>query len=268
MKLSKPSSEFDGTAYQLYGAGEPIVLIHGVGMDQRAWQPQIQALASKHLVVTYDMLGHGASSLPPEDVQLAGFAEQLLQLLDHLQIAKANIVGHSMGALVAMEFALTYPERTQRLLALNAVFQRSQEQRAAVLERAKTLKLQGVGATVEATLARWFGEPVPEHLRSIAALASDILADVNPLGYARAYQLFATSDAVHSSRLAHLKMPALFMTGDLDPNSSPAMSLAMAQITPNAQAQIVAGARHMMNMTDAQQINQRLLDFIAQSCGA
>ncbi|NIF82324.1 alpha/beta fold hydrolase [Comamonas sp. Tr-654] len=262
---SSESRQFAGTAYRVYGEGEPIVLIHGVGMDQRSWQPQIEALASNHLVVTYDMLGHGASALPPDSVPLSSFAEQLLQLLEHLSIPRANIVGHSMGALVAIEFALTYPERTHRLLALNAVFQRSQEQRAAVLERAQALKRHGVGATVDSTLARWFGEPVPEHLRHVAALSCDILSDVNALGYARAYQLFATSDDVHSSRLPSLNLPALFMTGEFDPNSSPAMSLAMAAITPRAQAQIVPGARHMMNLTDAQQINERLLSFIAQT---
>jgi pimeloyl-ACP methyl ester carboxylesterase len=265
MKLSEPSQSrvCEGTAYRVHGAGETIVLIHGVGMDQRSWQPQIEALSRNHRVVTYDMLGHGESRLPPEGVQLADFADQLLRLLEHLQIARAHVVGHSMGALVAIEFALRHPERCTRLLALNAVFQRSAQQRAAVLERALTLQNEGVAATVEATIARWFGAPVPAQLRETAALASDILAGVNALGYARAYQLFATSDEVHAAKLPHLAMPALFMTGEGDANSSPAMSQAMAALAPQGQAEIVPGARHMMNLTDAEAVNARLLRFIA-----
>ncbi len=263
-----PSLRCAGTAFQVHGAGEgadtAIVLIHGVGMDQRAWQPQLAALAQNHRVVTYDMLGHGESRLPPEGVELADFAAQLLQLLDHLQIARAHIVGHSMGALVALEFALRHPERCARLLALNAVFQRSAEQRAAVQERARLLQSEGVAATVEATIERWFGAPVPAPLREIAALTTDILADVNAQGYARAYRLFASSDEVHASRLPQLAMPALFMTGEGDPNSSPAMSQAMAALAPRGQALIVPGARHMMNLTDAQEVNKRLLRFIDQ----
>ena len=258
------SRRVEGTAFQVHGEGAEtaIVLIHGVGMDQRAWQPQLAALSRQHRVVTYDMLGHGESRLPAEGVQLADFAAQLLQLLDHLQIAQAHIVGHSMGALVALEFALAHPERCARLLALNAVFQRSPAQRAAVLERARLLQSDGVAATVDSTIERWFGAPVPAHLQQTAALTCDILADVNAQGYARAYGLFATSDAVHASRLPQLAMPALFMTGEGDPNSSPAMSQAMAALAPRGQAQIVPGARHMMNLTDAEAVNARLLAFI------
>jgi len=266
MKLSKSpeSRRFAGTACRVHGAGPAIVLVHGVGMDQRAWQPQIEALAQQHCVVTYDMLGHGESQLPPEGVQLVDFAAQLLQLLDHLQIDQAHIVGHSMGALVALEFALLHPARCARLVALNAVFQRSPEQRAAVLARARTLHSEGVAATVDSTIARWFGAPVPAPLRATAALACDILADVNALGYARAYRLFASSDEVHAGRLGELAMPALFMTGEGDPNSSPAMSQAMAALAPRGQAQAVPGARHMMNLTDAGEVNARLLRFLAE----
>ena len=265
MKLSEPAQNcaFDGTVYRSRGAGETIVLIHGVGMDQRSWQPQIEALSQGHRVLTYDMLGHGESRLPAEGVQLADFADQLLRLLDHLQIDQAIVVGHSMGALVAIEFALRHPGRCTRLLALNAVFQRCAAQRAAVLERARTLQSAGVAATVDATIARWFGAPVPAHLRAIAQLTTAILADVNALGYARAYALFATSDAVHAAELPRLAMPALFMTGEGDPNSSPAMSQAMAALAPQGRAEIVPGARHMMNLTDAAEVNARLLRFIA-----
>ncbi|MNV34870.1 Alpha/beta hydrolase family protein [compost metagenome] len=85
---------------------------------------------------------------------------------------------------------------------------------------------------------------------------------MNAQGYARAYSLFATSDEVHASRLPQLAMPALFMTGEGDPNSSPAMSQAMAALAPRGQAQSVPGARHMMNLTDAEAVNARLLAFI------
>jgi pimeloyl-ACP methyl ester carboxylesterase len=61
-------------------------------------------------VIVYDMLGHGDSALPAADVTLRDYADQLAGLLNHLGIA-ANVVGHSMGALVALEFALAHPER-------------------------------------------------------------------------------------------------------------------------------------------------------------
>ncbi|MDW5440961.1 alpha/beta fold hydrolase [Polaromonas sp. SM01] len=254
----------NGTAYSVYGAGEPLVLIHGVGMAQDAWTPQISELARDHRVIVYDMLGHGASRIPDEGVTLADYAAQLAGLLDHLGLPAANVVGHSMGALVALEFALTYPARTLRVAALNAVFMRTPEQQAAVLARAATLQDIGVQATVDSTIARWFGDPVPTALQDSARLVSGILARVHPQGYARTYRLFASCDRVHADRLATLAMPALFMTGEFDPNSSPSMSDAMAQRAPLATLDIVPGARHMMNMTDPQRINQGLQKFLAQ----
>lgn len=257
-----------GTAYSLQGAGAPVVLIHGVGMEQAVWAPQVAELARDHLVLTYDMLGHGGSQLPAERATLADYARQLARLLDHLKLPAANIVGHSMGALVALEFALTWPERCTRVAALNAVFMRPAAQKRAVLARAGALQDIGVQTTIDATIARWFGEPVPADLQAAAQQLAGILGRVHPLGYARTYQLFASCDAVHADRLGGLSMPALFMTGELDPNSSPAMSAAMAARAPRASLQVLPGARHMMNVTDPHQTSQFLRDFLAQPVAA
>jgi pimeloyl-ACP methyl ester carboxylesterase len=261
------SGTANGTAFSVYGPGEALVLIHGVGMGQAIWEPQIAEFARDYKVIVYDMLGHGGSAVPAPDVALSDYAEQLVALLDHLDIAAANVVGHSMGALVALEFALRHPARTLRVAALNAVFMRTPEQRAAVLERAEALQHTGVVATVDSTLARWFGEPVPAELEASANLVKRFLTEVNPQGYARTYRLFASSDAVHADGLPRLAMPALFMTGEFDPNSSPDMSRAMAALAPQGCLHIVVGARHMMNVTAPDAINQRLRAFLGTAPG-
>jgi pimeloyl-ACP methyl ester carboxylesterase len=252
----------DGTAFSVYGVGEPLVLVHGVGMGKEIWTPQIADFSQDYQVIVYDMLGHGDSALPAADVTLRDYADQLAGLLDHLGIAAANVVGHSMGALVVLEFALAYPGRALRVAALNAVFMRTVEQRAAVLERAAALAHTGVSATVDSTLDRWFGKPVPVNLQQSACMVKDFLNTVNPQGYARTYQLFASSDAVHADGLPSLAMPALFMTGECDPNSSPDMSRAMAALAPQGQLDIVAAERHMMNVTAPDRVNRRLRIFL------
>ncbi|NML47556.1 alpha/beta fold hydrolase [Ramlibacter sp. G-1-2-2] len=251
------------TAYTVQGRGEPVVLVHGVGMARAVWAQQAEALARECQVVSYDMLGHGSSDVPPEGVTLADYARQLEALLDHLGIAQANVVGHSMGALVALEFALACPERTLRVAAVNAVFQRTPEQRAAVQARAAALGQEGAAATIAPTLERWFGNPVPAPLRESADLVGRLLREVNPVGYARTYELFASSDRIHEERLAGLAMPALFLTGELDANSSPAMSQAMARLAPRAQAVVLPRARHMMNVTHPLEVNGALRNFLA-----
>jgi len=262
--------EAAGTSYSVYAphsaeAGATVVLIHGVGMNQTVWWPQIAALTASYQVVVYDMLGHGDSALPTATPTLDEYASQLSALLDAMHIERAHVVGHSMGALVALEFALTHPQRTLSVVALNAVYDRTPEQREAVMTRAGTLGDVPLDTGVDATLSRWFGDPVPGHLTQAAQAVRGLLLSVHPIGYARTYRLFACSDDAHVGRLASLAVPALFLTGECDPNSSPAMSRAMAAATPFGRAEIIENERHMMNVTDPEGVNERLLAFLAQA---
>lgn len=245
------------------GSGDSVVLIHGVGMNASVWASQIEALAPLFDVVAYDMLGHGGSSLPPPDARLQDYTSQLLQLLDALGIASAHVVGHSMGALVAIDFALAHPERTRSVAALNAVYRRTSEQRHAVMQRAQTLEGTGSdGMAQDTSLARWFGDPIPEAWKEQAALAQRLLRSVDATGYARAYRLFASADEVHHGRLSTLAMPALFLTGEHDLNSTPAMSRAMAEAAPHGKCEIIVGARHMMALATPEDVNRRLVAFL------
>lgn len=255
----------DGTAWRRYGHGRPVVLVHGVGMNQQVWAPQIAALAREHEVVTYDLLGHGDSALPPTEARLSHYAAQLHRLLDHLGLATAAVIGHSMGALVALDFAVRHPDRCMALVAMNAVFCRTVAQRQAVMQRAAALRDVGSDANVGDTLRRWFGEPVPESQQAAAVLSREMLKGVHPVGYARTYAVFATADAEHAQTLAQLRLPALFTTGDGDPNSTPAMSQAMAERVPGAELVVLPDTRHMMSLTDPQQVNPLLTGFLERT---
>lgn len=259
-----------GTRYALYAAragqrDETVLLIHGVGMNHSVWAPQVDALTERFQVLALDMLGHGESALPGAQPSLAEYAAQVETLLDALHIDRVHVVGHSMGALVALEFALSHPARTLSVAALNAVYDRSSEQRSAVMSRANTLDETSADAGVDVTIERWFGEPVPVHLEQAAHDLRQLLRTVNPSGYARTYRLFASADRAHVGRLGELAMPALFLTGEHDPNSSPAMSEAMAAAVPDGRAEIIAGARHMMNVTDPERVTERLVAFLTDA---
>ena len=108
---------------------------------------------------------------------------------------------------------------------------------------------------------RWFGDPVPPSLAGAANTARSMLQSVDAIGYARTYRLFADSDERHRGRLEKLAMPALFMTGELDPNSTPAMSRAMAEAAPLGRFESLPGERHMMTMTAPREVTNRLRAF-------
>jgi pimeloyl-ACP methyl ester carboxylesterase len=243
----------------------PLVLVHGVGMNKMFWKPQIDHFAASRRVIAYDMIGHGQSSTSSADADadLALFSEQLSALMDHLGIDMATVVGHSMGALVGLEFALANPKRVRRLAALNAVYCRPPSQRQAVESRAEAL-LGGRDARVGIyqTLDRWFGHDVEGDARAIANWVRDNLLAADPLGYAQAYTIFATSDERHRGRLERLHMPALFMTGEFDANSSPDMSRAMALEAPQGTCVVIAGQRHMMSLVAPGAVNAALDRFL------
>jgi pimeloyl-ACP methyl ester carboxylesterase len=117
--VANPGSR-DRLEYTEYGGGDRwVVLVHGQLMPRRMYQPLARALAAEGLhVVTLDLLGHGRSDRPADPLvySVSSFADQVEALLDHLGAERAVIGGMSLGANVSLEFAATWPQRTQGLL--------------------------------------------------------------------------------------------------------------------------------------------------------
>lgn len=253
----------DGTAWFTEGRGSPLVFVHGVGMNRAVWQPQVQAFARDHQVVTHDLLGHGESPLPSAQPSLAEFSDQLAGLLDELGLDRVVLVGHSLGALVALDFALRWPRRVERLVALNTVHGRSPEQQQAVDERASRLRMNGVTDTMNETLARWFGPEAVDAGRDDVEQVREWLLNVDREGYARAYGVFASADRELAGRIAALEPPALFLTGARDPHSTPEMSGQLAAAVRHGEARVLPGERHMMAWESPEPTNRAIADFIA-----
>lgn len=254
-----------GTCWSAYGAGSPVVLVHGVGMDHRVWAPQVYALMQAHQVIVYDMLGHGQSALPSGGLDLGDYVQQLCDLISHLGLTLPHIVGHSMGALIALEMGAKHSSECRSIAALNGVYCRTEKQRQSIIGRAEELIKNGKSNNLDGTIARWFGEPVPAGLAPAAELSRQLLSEVDAQGYAKAYQVFAQSDARHKGRLHAISVPTLFTTGEHDPNSTPEMSLAMHQEVPGSRLEILAGQRHMMCLVAVGQVNDLLCQFMAQA---
>jgi len=258
--MSEPRKSAAGTSYIERGDGEPVVLIHGVGLNAEAWGPQIESLSKSHRAIAVDMPGHGGSAPLPAGASLDDYVARLGDFLRALNIPQANVIGHSMGGLVALGFALAHPERALRVGVVNSVYQRDPESRTAVEARAAELERSGTSGDIEAPLNRWFGSEDSEPRRAVRRW----LSEVDPAGYATAYRVFATSDRAFSGRLGELPMPALFATGSLDPNSTPEMARAMAAAAPRGKALVLDGQRHMMNLVDPAAVTQALRDLLAQ----
>jgi pimeloyl-ACP methyl ester carboxylesterase len=102
--------------YQAQGSGPPVVLLHAGGADLTMWDPQAGSLAQQFRVIRYDARGHGRSTAPGGPYSTT---EDLRLLLDRLGVRRAHVVGISMGAGTALDFAATYPDRVSRLVLVS-----------------------------------------------------------------------------------------------------------------------------------------------------
>lgn len=244
----------DGSAVRVIeaGAGEPLLLIHGVGMRAEAWAPQIAALSAGHRVVAVDMPGHGGSAPLPGQPRLPDYVAWAARVIEALGLGPVSVAGHSMGALIAGGLAVERPGLIRRAALLNGVHCRSPEARAAVLARAEEIAAGQAG--IDGPLARWFG-PGDEAVRDRVA---DWLREVPPAGYAAAYRAFAEGDRTYAGRLGEIRCPLLVLTGAGDANSTPAMTEAMAAMAPLGHAVVIEGHRHMVNLTAPERITAEL----------
>ncbi|MCI2397922.1 alpha/beta hydrolase [Aliiroseovarius subalbicans] len=257
-----PLSEPCGTlTYREAGAGAPVVLIHGVGMQSAAWTPQIAALSATHRVIAIDMPGHGGSSALPSGSQLPAFVAWLHAVFAALDLTNVSLVGHSMGALVTMGYAVTHPDALARAAVLNGVYRRSPQARAAVTARADLIRTGRFD--LQTPLARWFGDR-PEDQAAKDQVAA-WLRDVDPDGYATAYGAFARGDDIYADRFGDITCPFLAITGEGDLNSTPDMCKAMAAAAPDGQAVVIAGHRHMVNLTAPDAVSNALATWLASS---
>lgn len=240
------------------GSGSPLVLIHGVGMNADAWFPQMEALSRDYRVIAVDMPGHGESDGFRHAATLKEYVDWLAAFLQTQPESRFAVAGHSMGALITAGIAIDYPALIEQAIVMSGVFKRSDAARAAVLQRAQ--ELAGGQVRLDAPLARWFSDD--GHEQPLRSRVGGWLQQVSLEGYARAYQAFAEGDRLYADRWREMRCPVLVMTGELDANSSPEMARQMAQAAPRGQAVVVANAKHMLNLTDAQRVNEEMLMFL------
>ncbi len=253
----------DGTAYKAFGdAPATLIFIHGVGMCKEIWQPQVEHFSKNYRVITYDFLGHGQSLLKKDKLTLEDYISQLYNLVNEIGVSNFSIIGHSMGALIAVAFALRYPEKVDTLIPINIVFKRTKKAQDDVIMRAKdVLKSQQI-PNINQTLERWFkNKTSPYDLLKINNVQG-WLKNTSPKAYSEAYYLFATSDRVFVNNLSNLQPPVLYLTGSEDPNSTSLMSEQMAQETPNGSSESIEGEAHMMAYISAKKVNPIIEYFL------
>ena len=257
-----------GTAYDLAGAeGRPVVvLIHGLGLTRSStWADVVPVLARDFRVLSYDLLGHGETALPVGPVTLTALSAQLIRLLNELGIARAALVGFSLGGMINRRCALDHPDRVSAVAILNSPHDRGAQQQRLVEERARATAAGGPAAGIDVTLARWFTDAYRrDHPDRVAAIRDVVLANEST-NYAAHRQVLAAGVTELIAPEPQITLPMLVMTCEHDTGSTPEMSHAMAAETPGAETIIVPELQHLGLIEHPDLFATPLHDFLSRA---
>jgi pimeloyl-ACP methyl ester carboxylesterase len=248
-----------GTFY-VYNSKEqsiPIVFIHGVGLTYEIWRPQLNFF-NNYSNLSYDILGHGKSSLTKQNISFDDFSEQLIDLIDELKIEKIHLVGFSIGSLIARNFATKYGDRLQSLILLGSIYKRSEQQQKIVNERfeqaKKELKLS------RQALKRWFSDKYLENNPDTYEKISSILSGNNMANFLKVYELFVTHK--NDEDFEKIQTKTLVMTGEHDIGSTIEMSQQLNNAIKDSELKIIKDGKHLCGIECADEVNLSIKNFI------
>ena len=238
----------------------PLVFIHGVGLDHQMWNPQINNL-NEFSTITYDLLGHGKTPCKKEKLTLNDFSNQLVEILEHLQINKINLIGFSLGSLIALDFTSNYEDKINKLILIGTNYKRSNQERSLVLDRYNQAKLNK--PISKQALKRWFSDDYLEKNPKTYELFINILnkQPEDHKNFLKAYDLFANhKDNVQAIQKNIVK--TLVMTGSDDPGSTPTMSKELVKDLVNSSYIEIKNGKHLCSIECADDVNINIRNFI------
>jgi pimeloyl-ACP methyl ester carboxylesterase len=264
---------FGRLAYREGGAGTPTLLLHGIGGNSDAWELQWAPFTARLRVIALDTPGAGESDPPgaggadpraAEHPQADDYAAAAIELLDALEIESANVVGHSLGGLIAIHLASAHPKRVRKLvLAACASGHGSlpaEERKRRLGERLAPLANMSADDMARKSLTRLLSANATQEMKD---RAFSVLRQINPAGYTRAARMLSTADAY--PRLAGITAPTLVLCGALDIVTPPQDNHRIAQGIPNARYQEIPQSGHLAYLEQTAQLNAAVLVFLDQA---
>ncbi|MFW9937081.1 MAG: alpha/beta fold hydrolase [Candidatus Thorarchaeota archaeon] len=263
--------------YAIHGRGSPIIFIHGYGGHKEGFICQIPTLSQNFKVITFDLRCSGKSDHPDKLIEMETFVEDIKELMLFLEIDKVSILGESLGGLIAQSFALTYPEKIDKLILIvtgystdwlsdiilenqvKSLEKKKQNLEEYFWEQAHFLYHQKMRSQMKANpKKKFYGLWSVEDL--IKSNAENPITANDLRNQAHAFKNFNTFE-----KLGNIKNPTLLIAASHDrviPNSQ---MIKMNEKIPNSSLKVIQKAGHGVYLSRAPEINQIILEFLANS---
>jgi pimeloyl-ACP methyl ester carboxylesterase len=228
--------------------GPPVVLIHGYTDNARDWVPLLPYLSKRFRLILVDIRGHGKSSKPECCYTRLDFAYDIKLLLDALSIRRADVIGHSLGSIIAQTFAEYWPERTDHLVLVSSTGGRPPGSTAPPQFdfAAEIRKLKDPIDPNSPFMIAWWDSPTPVNPDFIRRQRQDSAAIPLKIWLAVLDEALpgATTYTDLQSTLPRLKAPTLLIWGSKDPIMEEPMRKTLSDALPGAQVKIFEGLGH------------------------
>ena len=249
--------------YQEKGEGFPLVLLHGLSDDLNLWNPLLPEFSAHYRAIAIDIRGHGHSTKPGVPYSIRQFSGDLFSFMDKLGISRAHLVGLSMGAAIAQQFALDHPENTGALVLFSAF------ERAEGGFRSKLLELRN--SLVNGGIPAFFDEAVklvvtPEFQSTYAAAIAESKkyciqvntaeALINAVGACLGFDIH--------ERVSQISAPTFVLSGKEDAFMSNELAWKVYHAIKGSKWSIMTGVGHnLITPENAPALERVVMDFLA-----
>jgi pimeloyl-ACP methyl ester carboxylesterase len=248
--------------YEIHGSGDPVVLIAGLTGTTKNWELQVPELEKHYRVLVFDNRGVGYTDKPDMPYSTRMFADDASGLMDKLGIAKAHIVGASMGGAIAQEFALNYPERV-RSLTLSCTFHKADRYLMRILKVWREIAEKAGTITLMKEIIPWVftREFYEAHEKEIEEVEKERIENPQPL---RAFLNQCTACENHNTegRLSKIKAPTLVIVGRDDLLTPPSFSEVIAKSIPGSELVVLGNSGHAFWTEVVDEAHKALFSFL------
>ncbi len=237
-----------------------LVFCNSLGTDARIWDGVIELLAPDYRLISYDMRGHGLSSVPAGPYSIDQLTADLLELVDLLDLGRFALAGVSIGGLVGQQLALDHADRLAGLILCDTLPKFGNA--ASWSDRVARVAAGGIEAIADMVLLRWFPMEFRQGREAEITGWRNLLLRSPADGYIATCAVLSTADL--TSRVAEIIMPTLVLCGEDDQSTPIEAVRGFAERLPDARFEAIAGAGHLPSIDQPERLAQLIRDYLQE----
>jgi 3-oxoadipate enol-lactonase len=254
--------------YEESGQGQPVICIHGNGLNRELWRHLEPQLSSEYRAILYELRGMGESEsvgTPGLKFSVKDHADDLSAIMDALEIDRAAILAHAFGSFVSMKFAADHPQRVTAMVVFCTAAKIESRTKQRLPKWVEIVEKEGMEPLIEEALDRWFVEPFKEVHPEIMDLYRKMVG-ANPwMGYAANCRGIIEYDI--RDELDRIQCPTLAITGESDCSTLPEDHQLIADRIPDSKLVVVKNASHTVPEEQPEEFNRLCLEFLKEKLG-